>query len=185
VFKITCQKVTGTFGQVQNIGVRMMKEEVYEFLDKLNIEYEKVDHPAFFCEDDHEKYDIKIEATICKNLFLRNKNKSKYYLVSLPLHKKANLKLIQEKLNETRLSFGNEEILEEKLNIKTGSVSIFNIVSVKETDVKFIIDEEILEYEKIAFHPNINTASVIFNANDISKILDNFDVNYEFVNISD
>ncbi|MDR0978809.1 MAG: hypothetical protein LBL91_02575 [Lachnospiraceae bacterium] len=99
-------------------GKQVVKQKVYEVLNKLNIEFEAIDHPALFTCEDNEKYGLKFNGEVCKNLFIRNKNKSKYYLVSLSLNKRANLKELEEKLHETRLSFGNEEVLFEKLKIK-------------------------------------------------------------------
>lgn len=103
-----------------------MKNEVYKLLNKLQIQYDKIEHPPLFTCEDNEKYNIKFDAEVCKNLFIRNSNKSQYYLVTIPIEKVVNLKYLQSLLEETRLSFGNENILEEKLGIKTGAVSIFN-----------------------------------------------------------
>ena len=103
-----------------------MQNEVYKLLDKLNIEYTKIEHPPLFTCENNEKYNIKFDAVVCKNLFIRNSNKSQYYLVSLPLEKRVDLKSLQMLLEEKRLSFGNENVLEEKLGIKSGAVSIFN-----------------------------------------------------------
>ncbi len=160
-----------------------MENEVYELLDKLNIEYKKVEHPALFTSEDNKKYNIKIDATVCKNLFIRNSNKSQYYIFVLPLNKKIDLKLSQKQLGEKRLSFGDEAILEEKLGVKTGSVSIFNVINLKEKDIIFILDEDILQCDKVGFHPNINTATVIFKPNELHKIFKHYDIKYKFIKI--
>ena len=158
-----------------------MEEKVYELFEKLNIAYEKVEHPPLFVCGDDEKYGVKFDGLHCKNLFLRNKNKSNYYLVSMPAEKRADLRELQEKLEETRLSFGNEETLWEKLNIKSGSVSLLNIITVEKTDIEFIIDDELLKSEKVGFHPNVNTATVFFSPNEIRKILEYYNVRYRFL----
>lgn len=160
-----------------------IKEKVYKVLDELNIEYEKVEHPALFTVEDDIKYGIDFNGVACKNLFIRNEKKTRYYLIVLAGTKKANLKEIQKKLNETRFSFGNEETLYEKLKIRSGSVSIFNIINVGKTDVKFIIDKELLKANKVGFHPNINTATILFKPKNIEKILTKYDVDYEFLEI--
>lgn len=160
-----------------------MEHEVYELLDKLNIEYTKVNHPPLFTCEDNKKYNIKFDAVVCKNLFIRNSNKSQYYLVSLPLEKRVDLKSLQILLGEKRLSFGDENVLEEKLGIKSGAVSIFNIINLKDNDIIFILDEDILKYEKIGFHPNINTATVIFNPKEIHKIFECYGIEYKFIKI--
>jgi len=158
-----------------------MEERVYELFNKLNITYEKVEHPSLFTCADHEKYGVHIGGLECKNLFLRNRNKSNYYLVSLPAEKRTDLKELQEKLQETKLSFGSEEDLMEKLNIKTGAVSLLNIIGVEATEVTFIIDDSLLKSEKVGFHPNVNTATLVFSPSEISRILDYYQVKYKFI----
>ena len=160
-----------------------MKNEVYKLLNKLQIQYDKIQHPPLFTCEDNEKYNIKFDAEVCKNLFIRNSNKSQYYLVTIPIEKVVNLKYLQSLLEETRLSFGNENILEEKLGIKTGAVSIFNIINLKENDIIFVLDNEILKYEKVAFHPNVNTETVMFNPKELNKIFEYYNVNYKFITI--
>lgn len=160
-----------------------MKNEVYQLLNKLHIQYDKIEHPPLFTCKDNGKYNIKFNAIICKNLFIRNSNKSQYYLVTIPIEKVVNLKYLQSLLEETRLSFGNENILEEKLRIKTGAVSIFNIINLKDKDIMFILDEDILKCEKVGFHPNINTETVIFNPQEIHKIFECYNVKYKFIKI--
>ena len=155
------------------------KEKVYAVFDNLNIEYIPVNHPALYSQADSEKRPVDMHGgVILKNLFLRNKNKSKYYLYVLPLEQKADLISLQKQIGESRLSFGNEESLFEKLGITKGSVSLLNIIGVETTDVEFLIDEKVYVYDKISLHPNDNTASVVFSPQDIEKILDNYGAKY-------
>ena len=158
-------------------------EEVYDLLDKLKIKYIRIKHPALFTYEDVKKNNINIDAVICKNLFIRNSKKSQYYIVALPIQKRANLKLLQTELEESRLSFGDEETLEEKTGVKSGSVSIFNSIKLKDKNIIFIVDEELLQYEKIAFHPNINTETTVFSPKEIYKIFDECNVKYKFIKL--
>jgi len=130
-----------------------MQNEIYKLLNSLNIKYTKTHHlPLFSCED-NKKYNIKFDTMICKNLFIRNGNKSQYYIIIIPLEKKINFKTLQKILSETRLSFGDEKILEEKLGIKTGSVSVFNIINQKCNDIIYILD---VKYERVGFHSSLH-----------------------------
>ena len=101
----------------------------------------------------------------------------------MPLHKRANIKEIERKLNIKKLTFADEESLLEKLNITPGSVSILNIIGAKDTDVMFIVDKELLNIDKVCFHPNDNTASIIFESKYLKNILDYFNASYEFMEI--
>ncbi|MDO4282469.1 MAG: YbaK/EbsC family protein [Clostridia bacterium] len=160
-----------------------VKDRVYKLFDKLKIEYTVMNHRAIFSENDSDGIEEKCEGTICKNLFLKEKGGTKFYLVSLPLHKRADIKKLEKELNIKKLTFGNEEELFEKLNIRSGSVSILNMIEAPNTDVYFIIDQELLNHDKVCFHPNDNTSSISFKSKELVKILDYFSVKYDFFRI--
>jgi len=159
------------------------KVSVYALFNQLGIKFRTIEHPPIFTQADNDKYRVNFGALICKNLFLRNREKTNYYLLSLPLTKRADLTVLRKQLSETRLSFGEEDALFEKLNIRSGSVSFLNVINAVNTDVTFLIDQSVLSNEKIGVHPNDNTATVIFSTHDISKILENFRVKYRFVEL--
>jgi Ala-tRNA(Pro) deacylase len=159
------------------------KTAVYTLFDALGIEYEVVEHPPLFSQADNEKHRVNIGAVIFKNLFLRNADKSRYYLFSLPLTKRADLVKVRAILGESRLSFGEENALLDKLNIRPGSVSFLNIIGKPDTDVTFLIDSEIYNSERFGVHPNDNTATIIFAPREIPKILEHFGVKYRFVKV--
>jgi Ala-tRNA(Pro) deacylase len=159
------------------------RERVYALLSELGIQYEIVEHPAMFSAADNELHEQDINATIFKNLFLRNKDKSRYYLYSLPLMKRADLVALANKINETRFSFGNENELWDKLHIRPGSVSPMNVVDTPGTDVEILIDREILTCERFGIHPNDNTATVILSPEDLMKILDATGCRYRLIEI--
>ena len=166
-------------------GVKTMEEQqkVLNIFEELNIPYELVNHPPLFTCDDDAKYGLVFNGTVFKNLFVRNKNKSVYYMISLSQEKSVDLKRIAKCLGESKLSFGSEEVLLEKLNTTTGSVSILNIIGSPDTDVVFVIDESALKYEKVGFHPNTNTATLLFNPRYLEKILKMYKADYRFVEI--
>ena len=56
----------------------------YDFLDKLGIEYQRIDHEAAFTMEVCEEIDKTLGATICKNLFLCNRQKTDFYLLMIP-----------------------------------------------------------------------------------------------------
>jgi len=159
------------------------KEEVYSLFRQLGIEYCVVEHPPMFTQADNEKHRVNIGAMIFKNLFVRNKDRSRYYLLSLPLEKRADLTALQNLLGETRLSFGDEDVLFDKLNIRSGSVSFLNVIGVGSTDVTILIDKSVFDYEQIGVHPNDNTATAIITPQDIPKILDHCGAEYRFVEL--
>ena len=72
-------------GRPADTAGRMEKEiRTYDFLDGLGVEYDRVDHgPAMTMEDCKEADEI-LQATICKNLFLCNHQKTAFYLLMIP-----------------------------------------------------------------------------------------------------
>lgn len=161
-----------------------MEQDVYNLFEKLDIKYEIINHPALFksTDSEHEKIDFK-GAVCCKNLFIKDPKINEYFLVSLEISKRADLKLIANKLNTNRLTFAKEEELYENLGVKSGSASVLNIMLKPHTKVKFVIDDELLNFEKVCFHPNVNTASVSFNPDKIEEILKHFNANYVYINM--
>ena len=140
-----------------------MEQKVYDLFDKLDIKYEIIKHPPVFGASDRENISIDFKGgTCCKNLLVKDKAGKNFFLISLPIDKKANLKLIQASLGCGRLEFASETELEENLGIKKGNASVLNIIEKEDTKVKFIIDKEILDIDSVCFHPNVNTASIKF-----------------------
>ena len=148
-----------------------MKEKSYALLEKLGVEYKKIEHPPLLtCEDGKLHRAIGDELQV-KNLFLQNKNKSNFYLVVLPADKRADLNQIREALMESKLSFAGEAEMESKLRVTRGAVSLLNIASVEKPEVTVIVDNEIFKSEKAGFHPSINTETLVFETKEIPKIL--------------
>lgn len=165
-----------------------LKEIVYQKLDDMKIKYDVINHKAIFSESDTDEDLFDKDILIGKNLFLRNDKKSKYYLVCLPLNKRADLKKIAEIIGEKRLSFANEKELSEYLNISPGSVSYLNVItaairSEKYKKVEYVIDEEFITSRKIGFHPSDNTATVVTSPSSISKLYDEYNLKYITIDI--
>jgi len=161
------------------------RERVFALLDRLSISYEVVEHAAMFSAADNELHERDVDATIFKNLFLRNKDKGRYYLYSLPLMKRADLAALANHIGETRFSFGNENELWEKLHIRQGSVSPLNVIDAPGTDVEVLVDHDIFNSTRFGIHPNDNTATVILMPKDLMKILDAVGINYRIIKLDD
>lgn len=166
----------------------ILKEYIYNKLDELKIEYSIINHKAMFSINDTNFEDFTNNIIIGKNLFLRNKNKTKYYLIILPLTKKINLEQLSEKLNETRFSFANEKELYNYLKILPGSVSYLNIITAEKLggsikEVTYIVDKQLMESELVAFHPSDNTASVVTKPKVISTIFEEYGLEYNIIDL--
>ena len=163
-----------------------MKEKAYRLLDDIGVKYQKVEHPPLLTCEDAKKYRTDNDGLHVKNLFVQNKKKSKFFLVVLPAEKRADLKEIQEKLDETKLSFASETDLEQKLGTTRGAVSLLNIANVEKLEsVAVVLDKEIMESEKVGFHPSVNTETLVFSTDAISKVLNAVNIEWKIIELKE
>lgn len=160
-------------GRPADTAGRLEKEiRTYDLLDRLGVEYERIDHePAMTMEDCKEVNQL-LEAVICKNLFLCNRQKTAFYLLMIPDTKVFHTKDLSAQIGSARLSFAKPEYMEEFLDITPGSVSVMGLMNDKEHRVQLLIDEDVLDGEYIGCHPCINTSSIRFKVKDlIEKVI--------------
>ncbi len=140
-----------------------------EKLKTLNINYEKVEHPAVYTVEEAKEKVPKIDGVGCKNLFLRTQKKEAF-LYTLPEDKQINLKSLSEELGVTRFHFATPETLEEVLGVIPGSVTPLAIVNDTKNLVTVVLDKE-LQGKKILVHPNRNTATIAIQYEDLIKFI--------------
>ena len=155
-------------GRPEEISGRLEKEiRCYNFLDDLNIDYQRVDHDTADTMEICEEIDKTLGAVICKNLFLCNRQETVFYLLMIPADKVFKTKDISAQIGSSRLSFANAEHMMKYLNITPGSVSVLGLMNDKENDVTLLIDEDILKDEYFGCHPCINTSSLKIKTVDL------------------
>lgn len=147
---------------------RIDKEErVYDLLDQLDIEYQRIDHEEANTMEVCLEIEKNLKSTICKNLFLVNSNKSQYYLLMLKGNKKFKTKVISKQINSSRLSFGSNEKMLEYLDITPGSVSLLGLMNDYDFKVQLLMDKDLLQDEYLGCHPCINTSSLRIKMKDV------------------
>ncbi|HJA71074.1 MAG TPA: prolyl-tRNA synthetase associated domain-containing protein [Candidatus Lachnoclostridium stercoravium] len=148
---------------------RLSKEiRVYDLLDSLQIPYSRVDHAAVDTIEACQDVDRILGIEICKNLFLCNAQKTKFYLLMMPGAKKFRTALLSKQIQSSRLSFAGPEFMEEFLDITPGSVSVLGLMNDKENRVQLLIDRDVLAADHIGCHPCINTSSLSIATKDIT-----------------
>ena len=159
---------------------------MYDLLDELGISYERVDHEALQTIEACQKVDETLGISICKNLFLCNRQKTAYYLLLLPGYKALKTKELSKQIPTSRLSFASGEDMEEYLNVTPGSATIMGLMFDPDNRVQLVIDEELLKEEWFGCHPCINTSSLKLRTEDvIGKYLQAVHHEYLTVNLSD
>ena len=149
---------------------RLPKEiRCYDLLDNLGVEYARVDHPAADTMEACAAVDEALEATICKNLLLCNRQCTAFYMLMMPGGKVFKTKDLSAQIGSSRLSFAGGEYMEQFLDITPGSLSVLGLMNDKENRVQLLIDEDILQGEYIGMHPCINTSSLRLKTADLME----------------
>lgn len=175
-------------GRPTDTSGRQQREiRVYDLLDDLKIDYNRLDHDAamtmevcaeidaafgrmtleeFKAEPDSKRTQ---HAIICKNLFLCNRQKTKFYLLMIPGDKKFLTKNLSAQINSARLSFAGEEEMLKYLDITPGSVSVLGLMNDHDNAVQLLIDSDVLQSEYVGCHPCINTSSLRMKTRDLTE----------------
>ncbi len=181
-------KLTIYKGRPGNITGRQEREvRVYDLLDSIGVDYDRLDHaPAmtmevcdavnaafgrmtleeFKAEDSNDRTK---HAIICKNLFLCNRQKTKFYLLMIPGDKKFLTKNLSAQINSARLSFADAEDMQKFLDVTPGSVSVLGLMNDHDRVVQLLIDSDVLQSEYVGCHPCINTSSLRMKTKDLME----------------
>lgn len=157
-------------GRPSDTADRLEKEiRVYDLLDKLNVSYERVDHEAAMTMEACEEIDRTLgdDTSICKNLFLCNRQETSFYLLLMPGDKPFKTKDLSSQINSARLSFAQPEYMEKYLDITPGSVSVMGLMNDSEKKIQLLIDKDVLNHPYFGCHPCINTSSLKFTTSDL------------------
>ena len=140
-------------------------------LNELAIAFERYEHPPVATVEQAAQHWAAIDAAHCKNLFLRNQKGDRHYLLIVEHSKKADLRAVADQIGDGKLSFGSPERLMTHLGLTPGSVSPFGLIHDRTHSVRVVIDRELQTAERLSFHPNINTATLVVSRDDFARFL--------------
>ena len=157
-------------GRPQDTTGRLAKEiRTYDLLDQLGISYERIDHAPAMTMEDCQEIDEALQATVCKNLFLCNRQETAFYLLMIPDTKTFHTKDLSAQIGSARLSFAKPEYMEKFLDITPGSVSVMGLMNDHDKKVQLLIDEDVMKNPYFGCHPCINTSSLKFTTEDLKN----------------
>lgn len=158
-------------GRPADCAGRLDKEvQTYDHLDALGIPYLRTDHAPADTMEVCEDIDRVLDVRICKNLFLCNRQKTKFYLLLMDADKPFKTKDLSKQLGVARLSFGSAEDMKRLLDLTPGSVSVLALRNDPDHQVQLVIDKSVLEAEWFGCHPCINTSSLKLKTAHIVEI---------------
>ena len=157
------------------------RNNVYKVLKQLDIDFEVFEHPPLDTIEIALKYWKDIDAIHCKNLFFRNHKGNRHYLVIIKDTTPFSIRSLELKLKQGKLTFSSEKRLKKYLGVKPGSVSPFGLINDTDHHVHLFLDEQLQNADKISFHPNDNTASLVISYSDFIVYLQAMENSYEFI----
>ena len=157
--------------------------ELYRLLEKLSIEFEYHEHPPLATIEDAKIHWAYYNSGRCKNIFFRNHKGDRHYLVILEHLRQLNIRDLEKRLKQGKLTFASDQRLKKYLGVEPGSVSPFGLINDTEKHVHLFIDEKLNEFDRLTFHPNINTASLVVSKSDFLKFLGYTGNSFEFIRL--
>ena len=98
--------------------------------------------------------------------------KGRFFLISAKHDTDIDLKRTHEAIGASgRLSFGSAEQLRALLGVEPGSVTAFAVVNDTEGKVTMVLDANLMEHERVNFHPLINSMTTGVSREDLVTFL--------------
>jgi Uncharacterized conserved protein len=161
------------------------QKELYLLLEKLEIRFEYHEHPPLATIEEAKIHWKDYKSGRCKNIFFRNHKGNSHYLVILEHLRQLDIHDLEKRLRQGKLTFASDQRLKKYLGLEPGSVSPFGLVNDSEKHVHLFIDEKLNDFDRLAFHPNDNRATLVVSKSDFLKFLDYTGNSYEFIKLYD
>ncbi|MFZ2338183.1 MAG: prolyl-tRNA synthetase associated domain-containing protein [Bacteroidales bacterium] len=161
------------------------QKELYEVLEKLGISFDYHEHPPLNTIEEAIIHWKDFNSGRCKNIFFRNHKGNRHYLVILEHLRQLDIHDLEKRLRQGKLTFASDRRLMKYLGVEPGSVSPFGLINDTENHVHLFIDEQLNDFERLAFHPNVNTASLVIALSDFLRFLEFTGNSYEFIKLYD
>ena len=142
------------------------KADLFNRLRELDISGTTFEHRAVFTVNQSRSIRGDIDGGHCKNLFLNDKSKQLWLLVTLE-DTMVDLKKLRHLIGSRHLSFCRETLLEDVFGVKAGCVTLFALINDHEQRVNVVLDINVLEHELLSFHPLENTSTTTISSSDL------------------
>lgn len=159
------------------------QQQVYDYLERQGIKFNYYEHPEAPTIEIAAQFYRGEGTVLCKNLFFRNHKGNKHYLVIMDARHNMDIHEIEHRLHQGKLSFASPERMMKYLGVRPGSVSLFTLVNDVNHEVILFVDKGLLSAEKVSFHPNDNTASLVISCEDMMKFIKSTGNQYEITDL--
>lgn len=158
-------------------------DKVTETLAQLEIEYELVEHEPALTTEQADSFIEGIEGVRTKTMFLTNKKKTQYYLLIMDDQKMLDMERFKDLVAANRIRMASSDSLFEKMQLPPGVVSPFGLLNNPEKDILVYFDKEIMEEDRMSFHPNTNEKTIFLKTADLLRFLDEIGFTYDILDL--
>jgi Ala-tRNA(Pro) deacylase len=156
---------------------------VYEVLNNLKIPFNYYEHPKAPTVEIAKQYWKELDAQHCKNLFFRNHKGNKHFLVVLDCNNTLNIRELEQRLKQGKLTFASTQRMQKYLSLEPGSVSPFGLIHDVDNHVHVFLDIHLKQAKTISFHPNNNEASLVIPFDGFMKFMEYSGNSFEFIDL--
>ena len=158
-------------------------QQVSNKLQELRIIYDVVAHPPAFTTEQADSYIKGLKGVRTKSMFLTNKKKTQYYLLIMDDKKRLDMDDFKVQVGADRIRMASLDSLAEKMNLPAGTVSPFGLLNNEEKDIQVYFDKEIINEERMSFHPNTNEKTIFVSTTDLFKFLKVLGYSYQVLEL--
>lgn len=158
-------------------------QQVANKLHELGITFDVVEHPPAFTTEQADSYIEGMEGVRTKSMFLTNKKKTQYYLLIMDDKKRLDMNDFKIQVGADRIRMASLNSLAEKMNLSAGTVSPFGLLNNEERDIQVYFDKEIIDEERMTFHPNTNEKTIFISTEDLFKFLKDLGYYYQVLEL--
>ena len=158
-------------------------QQVANKLQELGITFDVVEHPPAFTTEQADSYIEDMEGVRTKTMFLTNKKKTQYYLLIMDDKKRLDMDNFKVQVGADRIRMASLDSLAEKMNLPAGTVSPFGLLNNEEKDIQVYFDKEIINEERMTFHPNTNEKTIFISTQDLFKFLQDLGYSYQVLEL--
>lgn len=144
--------------------------DLFAFLDSHAIAHTTGEHAAIFTVDEGRDLKASMPGGHSKNLFMKDKDGT-IVLISAWAESHLRLNQLHRLIGTRRLSFADQDLMLECLGVVPGSVTAFGLINDKQHRVRFIVDAALMGFDRVNFHPLVNTATTAISQVDFRRFV--------------
>ena len=156
-------------------------KRICDYLKENSIRFNFYEHQPVYTVEDVKNAKLDIPGIPTKNLFLRDKKKTKYFVLISEEDKKINLKKVGQYIDTKNLTFASEQELNDIIGLQMGDVGPFGIINDNEKKVSILLDSQLIDKSDINLSANSLTTTITIDYGELVKFIESVGNNYTII----